>query len=93
MCCAVSHAKTLAAEVAQSNDGQPAGEPSEVISMGNDELEILTCRIPELAKRLTRRKIQRLADYPLARASEWSPHPTGPIPFANSADDSDELLE
>ena len=62
-------------------------------SMGNDELEILTCRIPALAKRLTSRKIRRLADYPLARASEWSPHPTGPIPFANAADDSDELLE
>jgi hypothetical protein len=61
--------------------------------MGNDELEILTCRIPALANRLTSRKIQRLADYPLARASEWSPHPTSPIPFVNAADDTDELLE
>ena len=61
--------------------------------MGNDELEILSCGIPLLATRLASRQINRLADYPLARASEWSPHPAGPVPFANGGDDSDELIE
>ena len=61
--------------------------------MGNDELEIVSCRIPALVTRLASRRVQGLADYPLARASEWSPHPTGPIPFAGGSDDSDELIE
>ncbi len=61
--------------------------------MGNDDLEILSCGIPMLATRLASRRIQRLADYPLARASEWSPHPAEPIPFPGGGDDSDELTE
>jgi hypothetical protein len=61
--------------------------------MGNDKLEILSCRIPALVPRLASRRLQRLADYPLAKASEWSPHPTGPIPFVTGNDDNDELTE
>ena len=49
--------------------------------MGNDRLEIVSCRIPALSKHFAVRRIQRLADYPLARASEWSPLPAGAIPF------------
>ena len=49
--------------------------------MGNDRLEILSCRIPALSQRFAVRRIQRLANYPLARASEWSPLPSGAIPF------------
>jgi hypothetical protein len=41
--------------------------------MGNDKLEIISCRIPALAQQLAGVRAQRLAEYPLARASEWSP--------------------
>lgn len=49
--------------------------------MGNDRLEIVNCRIPALAERFAVRRVQRLAEYPLARASEWSPLPAGAIRF------------
>ena len=49
--------------------------------MGNDRLEIVSCRIPALTQHFAVRRIQRLADYPLARASEWSPLPAGAVPF------------
>ena len=61
--------------------------------MGNDELELVGCRIPALSQRLACRQAQRLADYPLARASEWSPLPAGAIPFDGSGEENEELVE
>lgn len=61
--------------------------------MGNEELEIVGCRIPALAQQLATRRALRLADYPLARASEWSPLPAGAIPFAAGSDEGDDLAE
>ncbi len=59
--------------------------------MGNDRLEIVSCRIPALAEHFAVRRIQRLAEYPLARASEWSPLPAGTIRF--EADGKTEDLQ
>jgi len=61
--------------------------------MGSDDLEIVSCRIPALAPRLASQRIARLAEYPLARASEWSPLPAGPVSISGSGDDSDELVD
>lgn len=58
--------------------------------MGNDRLEIVSCQIPALSHHFAVQRIQRLADYPLARASEWSPLPTGTIPF-KANDKADDL--
>lgn len=69
-----------------------AGSAMEVRSMGNEELEIVNCRIPALAQQLAARRALRLADYPLARASEWSPLPAGAIPFGG-AEESEDLVE
>ena len=66
---------------------------TEVTSMGNDELEILTCRIPALSQQLACRQARRLADYPLARASEWSPLPSGAIPFDGAGDENEDLVD
>ena len=60
--------------------------------MGNDKLEIVSCWIPALSQHFTARRLQRLADYPLARASEWSPLPDGAIPF-ESRDEAEDLQE
>lgn len=65
----------------------------EATMMGNDELEIVSCRIPTLSQRFAVRHAQRLADYPLARASEWSPLPAGTIPFGDGRDDGEDLLD
>ena len=61
--------------------------------MGNDELEILSCRIPALSQHFACRRAQRLADYPLARASEWSPLPAGAIPFDGPGDETEDCVE
>ena len=58
--------------------------------MGNDRLEILSCQIPALSQHFAVRRIQRLAEYPLARASEWSPQPAGAIPF-EAGDKTEDL--
>ena len=60
--------------------------------MGNDRLEIVSCRIPALSKHFAVRRVQRLADYPLARASEWSPLPAGAIPF-EAGEEPEDLQE
>lgn len=60
--------------------------------MGNDRLEIVSYRIPALSQRFAVRRIQRLADYPLARASEWSPMPAGTIPF-EASEETEDLQE
>ena len=62
-----------------------------VTAMGNEDLEIVGCRIPALAQQLANRRALRLADYPLARASEWSPLPASAIPL--TADEGDDLTE
>jgi len=61
--------------------------------MGNDELELLSCRIPALTQQLACRRAQRLADYPLARASEWAPLPAGAIPFDGAGDDNEDFVD
>lgn len=80
-------------DIAIRIDGSMAGGAMEVTSMGNDELEIVRCRIPALSQLLATRRALRLADYPLARASEWSPLPAGVIPFGASAEESEDLIE
>ncbi|MDH3419633.1 MAG: hypothetical protein OEQ25_14590 [Gammaproteobacteria bacterium] len=60
--------------------------------MGNDKLEIVSCQIPALSQHFAVRRIQRLADYPLARASEWSPLPAGTIPF-EAGEETEDLQE
>jgi hypothetical protein len=69
-----------------------ANNATEVTSMGNDELEIIGCRIPALSQQLASRRAQRLADYPLARASEWAPLPAGAIAIGGS-DESEDLAD
>ncbi len=64
---------------------------TEEISMGNDELKILDCRIPAFSQQVTLRRAQRLADYPLARASEWAPLAASPVPFGG--DENEDLFE
>lgn len=61
--------------------------------MGNDKLEMVGCRIPALSERFAQRRAQRLADYPLAKASEWSPLPGGMIPFDRAGDESEDLVD
>lgn len=68
-----------------------ADNATEVTSMGNDELEILSCRIPALSQQVASRRVRRLADYPLARASEWAPLPAGAVQFGS--DESEDLSE
>jgi hypothetical protein len=70
-----------------------AQDAAEVEMMGNDELEILSCGIPGLSKQVATRKAQQLADYPLARASEWAPLPAGAIQISASSDENEELAE
>jgi hypothetical protein len=70
-----------------------AASATQVTSMGNDELEILSCRIPALSLQVASRRAQRLADYPLARASEWAPTPVGPVSFGGGSDESEDLSE
>jgi len=60
--------------------------------MGNDKLEIVSCQIPALLQHFAVRRIQRLADYPLARASEWSPLPAGTIAF-EAGEETEDLQE
>jgi hypothetical protein len=70
-----------------------AHDAAEVEMMGNDELEILSCGIPGLARQVATRRAQQLADYPLARASEWAPLPAGAIKISAANEDNEELVE
>jgi hypothetical protein len=74
------------------NDNDGCGA-MDVTTMGNEDLEIVGCRIPALAQQLATRRALRLADYPLARASEWAPLPAGAIPFAAGGDEGEDLAE
>jgi len=61
--------------------------------MGNNKLEIISCRIPALAQQLAEVRAKRLAEYPLARASEWSPLPANPILALAQADETEDLQD
>ena len=76
----------------RKNDGLDKTNETGVARMGNDKLEILSCRIPALSTHFAVRRVQRLAEYPLARASEWSPLPAGAISFDNG-DEAEDLQE
>jgi hypothetical protein len=59
--------------------------------MGNDKLKIISCKIPRLSRQIAVRRVQRLADYPLARASEWAPLPASQAELAADGEEADDL--
>jgi hypothetical protein len=63
------------------------------MTMGNDRLEILSCKIPRLSRRIATKRQQSLANYPLARASEWSPLPALPAPLSRENEEAEDLSD